>query len=128
MTLRSTVAEQAVQQARGAMEHYLDFFRNAVSASPWAGAELEKQVTDYAQQNVVTAFWFAQKLTQAKDLRELVRIQTQVLETQLISLTYKQKTPTKRQTWQRRQRSKGIEVMPSPRAGDSLWIPKSGLI
>jgi hypothetical protein len=59
---------QTMEQARGAMENYLDFFQKTMSASPWAGTELNKKVADYAQQNVDTAFGFAQKLTQAKDL------------------------------------------------------------
>jgi phasin family protein len=83
----STVAGQTMKQARGAMENYLDFFQNNMSASPWAGVELNKKVADYAQQNIATAFGFAQKLTQAKDLQDLVRIQTEFLQTQMKSLT-----------------------------------------
>lgn len=83
----STVASQTMKQARGAMENYLDFFQKNMSASPWAGAELNKKVADYTQQNIATAFGFAQKLTQAKDLQDLVRIQTEFLQTQMKSLT-----------------------------------------
>src|ERR1035437_7794970 len=83
----STMAGQTMKQARGAMENYLDFFQKNMSASPWAGAELNKKVADYAQQNIATAFGFAQKLTQAKDLQDLVRIQTEFLQTQMKSLT-----------------------------------------
>jgi len=83
----SAMAGQTMEQARGAMENYLDFFQKSMSASPWAGTELSKKMTDYAQQNVATAFGFAQKLTQAKDLQDLVRIQTEFLQTQMKSLT-----------------------------------------
>ena len=83
----SAMAGQTMEQARGAMENYLNFFQKSMSASPWAGAELNKKVADYAQQNVATAFEFAQKLTQAKDLQDLVRIQTECLQTQMKSLT-----------------------------------------
>ena len=83
----STMASQTIKQARGAMENYLDFFQKSMSASPWAGTELNKKMADYAQQNVATAFGFAQKLTQAKDLQDLVRIQTEFLQTQMKSLT-----------------------------------------
>ena len=78
---------QGVEQARGAMENYLKFFQNSMSATPWAATELNKKVTDYAQRNVDTAFGFAQKLTQAKDLQDLVRIQTEFFQAQLKSLT-----------------------------------------
>ena len=83
----STVAGHTMKQARGAMENYLNFFQKSMSASPWAGTELNKKVTDYAQQNVDTAFEFAQKLTQAKDLQDVVRIQTEFFQSQLNSLT-----------------------------------------
>ena len=83
----STVAGETMKQARGAIENYLDFFQKNMSASPWAGAELNKKVADYAQQNIGAAFEFAQKLTQAKDLQDLVRIQTEFLQTQMKSLT-----------------------------------------
>ena len=69
------------------MENYLDFFQKNMSASPWAGAELNKKVVDYALQNVATAFGFAQQLTQAKDLQDMVRIQTEFFQTQMKSLT-----------------------------------------
>ena len=87
----NTVAEQTMKQARGAMENYLDFFQKSMSASPWVGTELNKKVADYAQQNVATAFGFAQKLTQAKDLQDVVRIQTEFLQTQMKSLTEQSK-------------------------------------
>ena len=83
----SAMAGQTMEQARGAMENYLNFFQKTMSASPWAGTELNKKVADYAQQNVDTAFGFAQKLTQAKDLQDVVRIQTEFLQTQMKSLT-----------------------------------------
>ena len=83
----SATAGQTIEQARGAMENYLNFFQKSMSASPWAGTELNKKVVDYAQQNVATAFGFAQKLTQAKDLQDAVRIQTEFLQTQMKSLT-----------------------------------------
>ena len=83
----SAMAGQTMEQARGAMENYLNFFQKSMSASPWVGAELNKKVADYAQQNVATAFGFAQQLTQAKDLQDIVRIQTEFLQTQMKSLT-----------------------------------------
>ncbi len=83
----STMAGQTMKQASGAMENYLNFFQKSMSTSPWAGTELSKKMTDYAQQNVASAFGFAQKLTQAKDVQDLVRIQTEFFQTQLKSLT-----------------------------------------
>jgi hypothetical protein len=83
----SALMAQGVDQARVAMQNYLKFFENSMSATPWASTELNRKLTDYARQNVDTAFEFAQKLTQAKDVQDLVRIQTEFFQTQLKSLT-----------------------------------------
>jgi hypothetical protein len=87
----SAMAGQTVQRAREAMENYLNFFQKNMSASSWANTELNKKVKDYAKQNVDSAFGFAQKLTQAKDLQDVVRIQTEFFQTQLKSLTEQSK-------------------------------------
>ena len=83
----SAMMTQSVEQARGAMENYLKLFQNSMSASPWASTELNKKLTDYAQRNFDTTFGFAQKLTQARNLPDLVRIQTEFFQAQLKSLT-----------------------------------------
>ena len=78
---------QGVDQARIAIENYLNFFQNSMSATPWASTELNRKLTDYARQNVDTAFGYAQKLTQAKNLQDMLRIQTEYFQTQMKSLT-----------------------------------------
>ncbi len=83
----SAMMAQGVEQAREAMESYLKFFHQSMSAAPFAGTELNKKMTAYTQQNVEAAIGFTQKLTQAKDLQDLVRIQTEYLQSQLKSLT-----------------------------------------
>lgn len=83
----NAMTQKTMQQAREGMENYLNFFQKNMSASPWATTELSKKVTGYAQQNVDSVFGFAQKLTLAKDLQDLVRIQTEFFQTQLKSLT-----------------------------------------
>lgn len=83
----SAMMAQGVEQARSAMENYLKFFQQNMSASPWASTELNNKLTDYARKNVDMAFGFAQQLTQAKNFQDLVRIQTEFFHTQLKSLT-----------------------------------------
>jgi phasin family protein len=78
---------QTIDLARGAMENYLDFFQKAMSASPWAKTDLNMKIQDYAGKNVATTFEFAQKLTKAKDLQEVVQIQAEFLQTQLKALS-----------------------------------------
>jgi hypothetical protein len=76
-------AEQTIELARGAMESYLDYFQKTMFASPWAQTDLNKKIQSYAGKNLATTFEFAQKLTRAKDLQELVQIQTEFMQTQL---------------------------------------------
>ena len=83
----SAMMAQGIEQARAAMESYLKFFQNNMSAAPWAGTELNKKLATYAQQNVATAFKYIQELTKVKNPQDLVRIQTEFLQTQLKSLT-----------------------------------------
>ena len=75
--------EQGIEQARRAMDNYLQFFQKGMSSSPWAGSELNSKITECIQKNVTTAFDFAQKLSQAKDLLEILRIQIEFFQTQL---------------------------------------------
>ena len=56
------------------MESYLDFFQKTMFASPWAQTDLNKKIQSYAGKNLASTFEFAQKLTRAKDLQELVQI------------------------------------------------------
>jgi hypothetical protein len=72
----SAMAEKTVEQARGAMENYVDFFQKTMSALPWANTELNKKVADYAQ-----------KLMQSMNPQDAVRIQTEFFQTQMKSLT-----------------------------------------
>jgi hypothetical protein len=83
--------EQGIEQARRAMENYLQFFQKGMSSSPWAGSELNKKITGCVQKNVTTAFDFAQKLAQAKDPLEILRLQIEFFQTQLEVLTEQMK-------------------------------------
>ena len=76
-----------LEQARGAMENYLNFLQTSLSASPWGNPELNKKLAGYAQRNVDTAFQIAQKLAEAEDMQDLMRIQTEYFQAQLKSLT-----------------------------------------
>jgi phasin family protein len=84
-TITETAA-QIIEQARGAMENYLDFFEKSMHTTPWAETDLSKKIQNYAGKNVAATFEFAQRLTQAKDLQDLVRIQNEFTRMQLNTL------------------------------------------
>ena len=56
-------------------------------ASPWAQTGLNKKIQSYAGKNLATTFEYAQKLTKAKDLQELMQIQTEFMQTQVKALS-----------------------------------------
>src|SRR5215467_10391582 len=74
-----TGIEQDVQieeRTKHAMETYSQWLQNAMSASPWGNTELNKKLLSYATENVTAAVGLVQKLSQSKNLEDLVKIQT----------------------------------------------------
>ncbi len=79
----SETAEKAVEQnmekARGAMGNYFSFLQNMWSP------DLAEKVKTYTEQNLSASTDCMHKLSQAKDFQEVVRIQTEFMQTQLNS-------------------------------------------
>ena len=76
-------ADQITQQTKVAMENYVTWLQNAMSASPWGNAELNKKLMSYTTENVAAAVGLIQKLSQAKNLEDVVKIQTEFMSKQL---------------------------------------------
>ena len=83
----NSVMTQTIEQARGAMDNYLRMFKSNMAAAPWAGTDLNTKVMKCAEQNMTTAFDYAQRMTGAKNLQEVAAIQTEFFQSQLRSLT-----------------------------------------
>jgi hypothetical protein len=102
------MAAESVEQARRAMENYLNFFQKSMLASPWGETDLNRRIQSYAGENIATAFECAQKLTSAKDIQDVVRIQTEFMQARLKALSEQAKdlgeTATKRQPKRSRDR------------------------
>jgi hypothetical protein len=56
-----------------------------MSASPWSNIDLNKKLLSYATDNVTAAVGLVQKLSQAKDVEQVVKIQTEFMSKQLAS-------------------------------------------
>jgi hypothetical protein len=85
-----TGIEQDVQieeRTKHAMENYSQWLQNAMSASPWGNTELNKKLLSYATENVTTAVGLVQKLSRAKNLEDIVKMQTEFMSQQLNSFT-----------------------------------------
>jgi hypothetical protein len=82
---------QIEERTRHAMENYFNWLHNAILASPWSN-DLNKKLLNYATENVTAAVGLVQKLSQAKDVEQVVKIQTEFVSKQLGSLNEQTKT------------------------------------
>jgi len=90
-----TAIEQDVQiteRTKHAMENYFNWLQNAMSASPWSNVGVNKKLMSYATDNVTAAVGLVQKLSQAKNLGDVVKIQTEFMSKQLGSFNEQTKT------------------------------------
>jgi hypothetical protein len=78
-------AEQITGRTQEATENYFRWLQTTMSASPWSNTELNKKLLSYATENVSAAFGFVQKLSQAKNLEDVVKIQTEFMTAQMNS-------------------------------------------
>ena len=77
--------EQITKQTQGAMENYFGWLQKSMSSFPWSNTNLNRILLSNATQNITAAFAFVQKLSQAKNFEEVVKIQTEFMEKQMNS-------------------------------------------
>ena len=68
---------------RGGVDAYFDFLKKAISSSPSGGTEFGEKLKSYSEKNIATTHEFIKQLTQAKDFQDMVRIQTEFVQTLL---------------------------------------------
>ena len=78
-------SEQMTTQAQSAMENYFGWLQNTMSMFPWSNTNLPTILLNNATQNVTAVYAFVQKLSQAKNFEEVVKIQTEFMEAQMTS-------------------------------------------
>lgn len=88
------MAEQSVTQARQAFDGFINAAQRAIekmeeqTAAAQAGAKKAgEQAMGFAEKNIATSFDFAQRLVRAKDLDEMMRIQSEFARTQMEALS-----------------------------------------
>jgi hypothetical protein len=67
------------------VDKYLDFLQKTISSHPMGETELGGKAKVSAQKNIAIARDYAHKLSQAKDLLEVVPIQAEFMQSQLAS-------------------------------------------
>ena len=82
---------QIEERTRHAMENYFNWLHNAILASPWSN-NLNKKLLSYATENVTSAVALVQKLSQAKDVEQVGKIQTEFMSQQLNAFNEQTKT------------------------------------
>jgi hypothetical protein len=80
-----TATEQMTKQTQGAMENYFGWLQTAMPTFPWSNTNLNRVLLSNATQSVAATFAFVQKLSQARTFEEVVKIQTEFMETQMHS-------------------------------------------
>ena len=75
-------AEQITGRTQEAMENYFTWLQTTMSASPWGNTDLNKKLMSYATETFTAPLSFAQKLSQAKNLEDVVKIQTEFVRAQ----------------------------------------------
>ncbi len=104
------MTEQSMEQVRTAINSYLQFFQRAVPGNVMGGNELSNKVLNYAERNVANAFEFAQKLVQVKDVQDLVKLQTEFIQSQMQAMTEQAKDLSETATKAVMEAVKGVGV------------------
>ena len=74
--------EQMTERTQDAIANYFSWLRSVMQASPWANTDLNKKLMSYATETVTAPLSFAQKLSQARNLVDVVKIQTEFVRAQ----------------------------------------------
>jgi hypothetical protein len=74
---------EQTERTQEATANYLSWLQNAMQASPWGNTDLNKKLMSYATENVSAASEFTQQLSQAKSVKDAIKIQTEFVKTQM---------------------------------------------
>jgi phasin len=87
-------AEKSVEQAKQAFEGFISAAHQAVSTLEGQSETARQSAKDvtakamtFAQKNIASSFEFMQKLVQAKDFQEVLKLQSDYVKTQMQVLT-----------------------------------------
>jgi hypothetical protein len=75
-------AEQMTERTQDVITNYFSWLQNAMQASPWGNTDLNKKLMSYTTETVTAPLSFVQKLSQAKNLEDVVKIQTEFVRAQ----------------------------------------------
>ena len=76
------LTRDAMAQAHQVVDTYFDFLKRSVSSFPTGGTELVERLKDQSVQNITAVHDLIKRLSQAKDFKEALRIQTEFIQSQ----------------------------------------------
>lgn len=76
-------AKQMMAQATTAVDSYFDNLKQTISAAPSGGTEFGEKLKSFAEKNTTAMHDFIKKLSQARDLQEIARLQTEFMQAQV---------------------------------------------
>ena len=76
------IVDKTVAQTRVAADDYFNLMQKAFVFYPMGGTELAEKMQSYTEQNLSAAGDFVRKLSQARDFQDIIRIQTENMQTQ----------------------------------------------
>jgi hypothetical protein len=74
-----------MEQAHSAVDNYFAFVQKIISSYPSGGTDLGEKLKTSALKNLAVTYEFVQKLTHARNFNDIIRIQTEFMQTQLES-------------------------------------------
>ena len=75
--------ERTMKQTEGAMDSYFNLLQQTMSATPWGKTDFGEKLQSFTEQNIAAAHHQIQKLSQARDFQDFIKIQTEYMQTQL---------------------------------------------
>ena len=82
MEAAERTTEATLEKAHEATENYLSWVQRTMAGSPWGNTDFSKKLVEYTTQNVNASFEFVQRLSQAKNFQDVVRLQTEFVQAQ----------------------------------------------
>jgi hypothetical protein len=79
--------EQALKEARPAVDNYFDVVQKALGVNPWSGTDFIDKAQRFAVKNVHATFEFFGELSKAKNFADLLRIQSKFVDDQVTELS-----------------------------------------
>jgi len=64
------------------LDNYFNFIQKMMSSFPPGGTEFGEKLTSYAERNIAATNEYIRMLSEAKDFQDIIRIQTEFVQTQ----------------------------------------------